>query len=181
MSYSSLTSTQFVSRNNLQDAVNTAVITLNAGQTIPTGLREVNKQDLLTYANVDPANTFLSTKSNLQLIAKRDITPLIGFGIVEIEVSNQAEFITTTIPDFVIPTSVTLANSPYFGFHSAFTGTLQTTVRSTQVADSMDLIVNGTTVETIVTPNIGIPTNYTFASRTYAANDYIKIYLYNPL
>lgn len=181
MPYASLTSTQFVSRNNLQDAVNTSVITLNAGQTIPTGLKEVNKQDLLIYVNVDPSNTFLSTKGNLQLISKRDITPLVGFGIVEIEVSNQAEFVTTIIPDFVISSSVTSTNSPYFGFHSAFTGGLQTTVRSTQVADSMDLIVNGIVVETINTANIGVATNYTFTSRTYAANDYIKIYLYNPL
>jgi hypothetical protein len=181
MSYSSITATQFVSRNNLQDAVNTAVITLNAGQTIPTGNRFVTKQDALTYTNIDPNNIFLLPKTNLQIIAKRDITPLVGFGIVELEVSNQAELVNVVIPDFVITSSVTSTNSPYFGFHSAFTGTLQTTVRSAQVADSMDLIINGSVVETILTTNIGIATNFTFSSRTYAANDYIKIYLYNPL
>lgn len=76
MSFSALLTNEFVSDVNLQDAVNTSVFTLKNGQTIPTGTRIVTKQNALAYLNIDSSNTYLTAKTNIQLIAKRDLTPI---------------------------------------------------------------------------------------------------------
>jgi hypothetical protein len=165
MSYSSLTSTQFVSRNNLQDAVNTAVITLNAGQTIPTGNRFVTKQDVLTYTNIDSNNIFLSPKTNLQLIAKRDITPIV------ISTFNYS-FTTSPGGEFVITnnntsTVVLLLSADGTGTYTFVSGNSYTieVIGSTQTS----LFINNNTTSTILyneTVSNPAPNSFTFTPTT---------------
>jgi hypothetical protein len=180
MAYSSTTAIQFVSNNNLQDAVTTNVITLNSGQTIPANNRFVTKQDALTYTNIDPTNTYIAAKTNSQIIAKRDITPLTSSGIVEVVITNNTEVTNTNIPGFTFTTTLTSSVSPIFGIHTAFTSVLSITTQATILGDVAKLTVNGTVIETIPIESEFSSLNE-FASRAYAATDYIKIEIYNSL
>lgn len=51
MSWSALAANQWVSRNDLQDAVNTSVFTLKSGQTIPAGNNWVTRTEVETWIN----------------------------------------------------------------------------------------------------------------------------------
>ena len=73
MSWAGLSSTQWVSGNNLQNAVNTGYIT--ATGTIPATDRWIIKSNAPSYVNLNTSNTYYAGKSSNQWLAKRDITP----------------------------------------------------------------------------------------------------------
>lgn len=72
MSWASLASNQWVSYTNLQNAVDTGVVTLI--NSFPSTDRWIDKGTLLSSVNADPTNPYLSPKSSNQWVAKRDVT-----------------------------------------------------------------------------------------------------------
>lgn len=171
MAFSSLSPTQFVSDNNLQDAVTTSVLTLHSGQTIPVNNRFITKQNLLTYVNVDPTNTYLAAKTNLQWVAKRDITASSG-SHTNILIIVENSYGTSTgvgsfdsilgLTGFVLGTSVTSSNSPTTGIYSSASSTLSIDVTGTKIGDGIDIYVNAILIERIATPS-----RYTYITSSY--------------
>ena len=77
MSWSGIASNQGVSRNNLQDAVNTSVFTLK--NTIPAGLKQITKVEAGFYVNIDQGYAPYAGKASNQLVVKSNLiaaTPL---------------------------------------------------------------------------------------------------------
>jgi hypothetical protein len=74
MSWASLASNQWVSYTNLQNAIDTGVVTPVSGVYFPSIDRWASKDFLLSVANADPTNPYLSPKAANQWIAKRDVT-----------------------------------------------------------------------------------------------------------
>jgi hypothetical protein len=73
MSWAGITNNQCVSRNNLQNAVNTGVFTLK--NTIPADNKQITRTEAEYYVNINP----ITAKQNNQLVVKTDLgncTPL---------------------------------------------------------------------------------------------------------
>lgn len=68
MSWASITNNQCVSRNNLQNAVNTGVFTLK--NTIPADNKQITRTEAEFYVNINPIDTKLFN----QLVTKIDLT-----------------------------------------------------------------------------------------------------------
>lgn len=71
MSWSGIASNQCVSRNNLQDAVNNGVFTLK--NTIPTGTKQITKNEAEYYVNLNTAYAPLAAKTFNQLVVKSNL------------------------------------------------------------------------------------------------------------
>lgn len=71
MSWSGIASNQCVSRNNLQDAVNTGVFTLK--NTIPAGTEQITKADADFYVNIDTSYGPYAAKASNQLVVKSNL------------------------------------------------------------------------------------------------------------
>jgi hypothetical protein len=77
MSWAGIAANQGVSRNNLQDAVNTSVFTLK--NTIPAGLKQITKTEAAFYVNIDQGYAPYAAKASNQLVVKSNLiaaTPL---------------------------------------------------------------------------------------------------------
>ena len=72
MSWASLASNEAVSRNNLQDAVNTGVFTLK--NTIPATNECVTKDEANFYVNINTSNPGYVAKASNQLVVKDDLS-----------------------------------------------------------------------------------------------------------
>lgn len=70
--WSNIASNQTVSRNNLQNAVNTGVFT--AKTSIPAGTKQITKAEANTYVNLNTSNAGYASKASNQLMVKTDLT-----------------------------------------------------------------------------------------------------------
>jgi hypothetical protein len=68
MSWAGLASNQCVSRNNLQNAVNTGVFVLK--NTIPAGTKQITKDEAYSYVYINP----IPSKTSNQLVVKSNLT-----------------------------------------------------------------------------------------------------------
>ena len=75
MSWSGLSSTQWVSDNNLQDAINNGIFATGS-TSIPADNRWVKVSNAALYIQLDTTNTYYSAKASNQWVAVRDLTPL---------------------------------------------------------------------------------------------------------
>jgi hypothetical protein len=73
MSWAGISSNQCVSRNNLQDAVNTGVFILK--NTIPAGTRQITKAEANNYVELDTAYAPYAAKAFNQLVVKSNLIP----------------------------------------------------------------------------------------------------------
>ena len=71
MSWSGIASSQTVTFNNLQDAVNNGVFTIK--NTIPSSNECITKSDADYYVNIDTSVNSYSSKSSNQLVYKQDL------------------------------------------------------------------------------------------------------------
>jgi hypothetical protein len=71
MSWAGIAANQGVSRNNLQDAVNTSVFTIK--NTIPAGLKQITKTEAAFYVNIDQGYAPYAGKASNQLVVKSNL------------------------------------------------------------------------------------------------------------
>ena len=122
MSWAGIASNQGVSRNNLQDAVDTSVFTLK--NTIPAGLKQITKTEAAFYVNIDQGYAPYAGKASNQLVVKSNLiaaTPL--------------PYSFTLYYDYID------ANSTYIGYTTSGAACAATTPSITVYSSSSSIVV----------------------------------------
>lgn len=124
MAWASLSNNQFISRNDLQDAVNTGVFNLNASQTIPSGNQFITRQEAETWVNVTVTNGASNQWPQKSWLVANIITTTTT---VAPTTTTSTTVATTTTTTTVAPTTTTSTTAATTTTTSSSTTTTTTT------------------------------------------------------